>query len=226
LVAFASLWLIRRAGKQHLEGLLLACLGLASIAVRRFSPDGIIGGTIIGYSGWFTIGMAIAVACGDRGALPNLRLPPVALWALAAVGYVLLAGHLTPTPPTQGTLLDYCGLGVLAALVVVAAVIAQDNRATRIGKWLGDRSYGIYLWHFPILGWLASQDLSAWRYLADGILMAVLAAHLSFVFIERPLMRRAAAFGRQRGAIRRIRPTTQGDTRGVADAPAAATVAF
>jgi peptidoglycan/LPS O-acetylase OafA/YrhL len=218
VVAFASHWLIERGGRRHLEDLLLLCLGLASIAVRRFSPDGIVGGTILGYSGWFTIGMALAVASVDRRPLlRNLRARPAALWAIAAAGYMLLSGQFAFVRPTQGTLLDYCGLGLLATLVVLGAVIDDGDRATRIGKWLGDRSYGIYLWHYPILYWLTGQDLSVWRYLAIGILTTLLAAHLSFVFVERPLMHQAAAFGARRVAINRAQRATRGHAQGVAD---------
>lgn len=200
--------LIRRTRSGRIEGLFLLCVGLLSVAVRQLSPDGVIGGTIVGYGGWFAIGMALAVASANQSSLIHrIRLRPGALWALAAAGYLVLARHLSqPNPfPDQGTLLDYCGLGFLAALVVLGAV-SDSGKATPIGKWLGDRSYGVYLWHLPILVWLATKGLAGWEYLGAALCLTLLAAHLSFLLVERPLMRRAGTFVRQRAAHEKIPP--------------------
>ena len=226
LVALAVQRLVARGCDSRVEGLLLLGLGLVSIAVRRFSPDGVIGGTILGYSGWFAIGMALAVlATQPTQHFRRVKLPPASLWALAGLGYLLLSDHLTqPNPfPNQGTLLDYCGLGLLAALVVLTAINAAGNDATRIGKWLGDRSYGVYLWHEPILAWLAAKHLAGWHYLTEGIMLTVLAAHLSFVLVERPLMRHAAAFARRRSAAASRQPATLSRELTITDTPRTAT---
>ncbi len=106
---------------------------------------------------------------------------------------------------------------------MLTAINAHGNNATRIGKWLGDRSYGVYLWHYPILAWLAGKHLSGWHYLADGILLTALAAHLSFILVERPLMQHASSFGRRRFAATAAQPAAPSLERTITDMPIAAT---
>ena len=57
----------------------------------------------------------------------------------------------------------------------------------------GGCSYGIYLWHLPIVAWLAGKHLFVTQYLGISIGLTLLAAHLSCRLVERPLMRHAAA---------------------------------
>ena len=53
----------------------------------------------------------------------------------------------------------YRGGFVLLALATALAVAALAHPASRLGpivgcrpmRWIGERSYGIYLWHFPII---------------------------------------------------------------------------
>lgn len=92
---------------------------------------------------------------------------------------------------------------VLVALVVApllyAAASLTSNRerlVTRIGKWLGDHSYGLYLWHFPIIlavyGRGAFEKPAELSWIALKIVVIVVltfvAAWLSFRFVERPAM--------------------------------------
>ena len=106
LIALGVRRLIVRGCSRNVEGLVLLGLGVVSIAVRRFSPDGVIGGTILGYGGWFAIGMALAVlAAQPTQLLRRIKLPPTSLWALAGLGYLLLSDHLArPIPyPNRAT---------------------------------------------------------------------------------------------------------------------------
>ncbi len=186
-----------RERRERLEPWFLLALALASIAVRRLSPQGIAGGTILGYMGWFAIGMALARSLGHPRARLRLgNVGAIAPWGFAAAGYLLLSAILPTTVANQGTLGAYLGLGLLATLIVLPAVNGEHNQATRIGKWLGDRSYGIYLWHYPILAWLAVKLLSGWQYVASAVFLTLLASHLSYHLVERPLMRRARRFHR------------------------------
>jgi peptidoglycan/LPS O-acetylase OafA/YrhL len=51
-------------------------------------------------------------------------------------------------------------------------------------------SYGIYLWHYPVVRLLASLGVQEGR-LAATVVLTLLMALLSYYVIERPFLRRA-----------------------------------
>lgn len=61
-----------------------------------------------------------------------------------------------------------------------------DNR---VFVWLGERSYGIYLWHWPVLVIMNSQfPRMPVEYVAAIVgAISVIAAHLSYTFVETPM---------------------------------------
>lgn len=57
-------------------------------------------------------------------------------------------------------------------------------------KWIGERSYGIYLWHWPL--WVIAyytMPFSVWEIAVFVGLLAVVLAHLSYTFVETPVRR-------------------------------------
>jgi peptidoglycan/LPS O-acetylase OafA/YrhL len=56
--------------------------------------------------------------------------------------------------------------------------------------YLGRISYGIYLWHFPILRWLMESPMDAWSRLICTLALSLSAASLSYHFMEKPLLDR------------------------------------
>lgn len=129
-----------------------------------------------------------------------LRKSALDLAGLAAlVGLVLLVVY------TNGyTAFTYRGGTVLAAVlsvVLIAACVQPDGVLARAFSWqplvwLGQRSYSIYLWHYPLFALMNPVgDVSAkpwWVYLLEcGVVLAV--AELSYRFIETPF--RKGAFG-------------------------------
>ncbi len=78
-------------------------------------------------------------------------------------------------------------LASVASLVVVWAVSRPDawiGRALDVAplRWVGERSYGIYLWHWPLLLILPNLPVI-------GLTLSVVCAALSFQFIEQPVRR-------------------------------------
>jgi len=64
--------------------------------------------------------------------------------------------------------------------------------------WLGAISYGIYLWHFPIVQRVTvGPDMegfpggSLWRIAALSVPIVIACAALSYYALERPLLRRS-----------------------------------
>jgi peptidoglycan/LPS O-acetylase OafA/YrhL len=57
--------------------------------------------------------------------------------------------------------------------------------------YLGRISYGIYLWHFPILRWLLeSPPIDVWSRLFLTRALSLMVASLSYHYMEKPLLDR------------------------------------
>jgi peptidoglycan/LPS O-acetylase OafA/YrhL len=191
---FATLMRALGRRRQQLEPWVIVALAGGSVAVRILSPDGVLGGTLLGYFGWFAPGMLLAVIPAERWS--KLRIPPVVSWSLAGALFLVIAPRLPPTAvPPQGFMLQYVGFALVAVLIALPVFQARRG-ASRMGGWLGDRSYGIYLWHFPILVALSTDPahrLNPILYVTAAVTLTLLAAHASYEWLERPLMNKAAA---------------------------------
>lgn len=201
LLPLYAVVLARRRPGPRAELALLAALFVVSLAVRVWAEhDG--GGTAVvllftlpGFGTWFAAGMALAVLSAYA---PARRVRPLPWWAAAVAGYLVLAyaaGLPTllnrPSPGQAiGQHLAYLGVAVL---VFVPAVFAGDARlvralaAGRVATWLGLVSYGLYLYHQPLL--LAAAPGSMSSLLARGGGAALVAATVSYLALERPLLR-------------------------------------
>jgi len=124
------------------------------------------------------------------------RLAWPALGALALVAWRMPvtadAGLLTAAWYTVGFLV----VAVLSATLVAALELRPGGRMSRLLSltplaWVGrNLSYGIYLWHYPVVRLLASLGMT------DGLLpatalLSVLMALLSYYAVEAPFLRRA-----------------------------------
>lgn len=81
-----------------------------------------------------------------------------------------------------------------ASLVILAANQSSPLTASRPMQWLGDRSYSIYLWHWPVmvaLAYLEKQSESPW--VLGGILLSLLLGQLSYRLVETPVRRLLSA---------------------------------
>ena len=118
----------------------------------------------------------------------------------SGVVLVVLAMLVVPRLPPMRSVLDPVNAVLLLtalALVAVCGVLAAGSSAFTFWplRAVGAVSYGFYLWHFPLIAAYAGgvfRPLGTHR-AATSVLIAVGAlviAYLSFVFVERPLMRR------------------------------------
>lgn len=92
----------------------------------------------------------------------------------------------------------YRGGLLLASLVTATAIAVMVHPRSRLGKvvgarplvWIGKRSYGMYLWHYPILLLLnprnSTTDPSP-AYLALQLAIIVAISALSYRFVENPV---------------------------------------
>ncbi len=181
------------------------------------------------YFGHFAAGMTAAwifVRLRDRRGrlVPWLAVPTQAVAFVAIILMMRAAGmrDLTrgghPYFNASGNLLfehwTHTGrVGIAFAVLILATVLAppwaQWPAANRLARWVGEVSYGVYLWHLPLLS-LALTTLhfpvftneAFFRLLAFTLAGSLLLGWLSFTFVERPFIR----WARRRTRAREERP--------------------
>ncbi len=198
-----------RAGVVTVLGLLSALL-----MALRYDPDG--GATRVYYgTDTHLTGLMLGAALALAREAPHRAWTTTPAWerwrrpALggAAATLVVLAVVLTEDVPAtfRGGILLACA----ATTVLLAGVLDRPGRLralleTRPLTWVGRRSYGLYLWHWPVI-LVVGQDLptapgSTSYLLTRGwcVLVTVALADLSYRLLETPVRR--YGFG---GAARR-----------------------
>lgn len=86
-------------------------------------------------------------------------------------------------------------IGVLLLLVVVRQQgKVQKGLASRPMVWVGDISYSLYLWHWPLLVFAGQLWPGSWWARLAAVLVAIGLSWLSFKFIETPLRGRSSSF--------------------------------
>ncbi|WP_341746835.1 acyltransferase family protein [Dermatophilus congolensis] len=141
------------------------------------------------------VGAAVAACMQVRGVQLFVTRRAQPLMALGLVGVVaglcLLGGQHSPRPAY------FLGGGVAFAVVVavlVAATSAADRRegltlvlgSTPLG-WIGRISYGMYLWHWPLVVWIIGDRQWSPVRAAVVVVATVVMAQLSYTLVEVPL---------------------------------------
>jgi peptidoglycan/LPS O-acetylase OafA/YrhL len=204
------------ASKIHLLG--LGGLILASTAFRVWGTRADPGSALTVWPpaliGWFAGGMLLATLSVRRQAAghptgegPGGPRAGTACWVAAALGAIALAAWVPSQlfPPQEPALrLAFENLAYIAIAVLVVApavgVIGRGGPPARVLAFrplqlIGVISYGVYLWHYPIIQTLHdhglgdSGTLSTLGLAAAALAIASLAATLSYVAVERPAMR-------------------------------------
>ncbi|MEU0070077.1 acyltransferase [Streptomyces sp. NPDC006332] len=90
----------------------------------------------------------------------------------------------------------FLAAAVLSAVVVAALELCPGAWPSRLlsvsaAVWVGrNLSYGMYLWHYPVIRLLSDLGVQGGRLLPAGLAATVAAALASYVLVERPLSRR------------------------------------
>ena len=82
--------------------------------------------------------------------------------------------------------------GTILTVLMVYAVSGRKTWFSRflsnpVLKWIGDRSYSIYLWHYPIILLISKGIKASWWITLIEIVLSVVLAELSYRFIETPI---------------------------------------
>ncbi|MEI6987490.1 MAG: acyltransferase family protein [Rhodospirillaceae bacterium] len=137
----------------------------------------------------FALGAIIYIAFpGD----PAIKKNNISIWFALTAGLLMICGSAV----VLNEHLAYPGVWALvpsvgAALVIAAGNLLSAGRGSPLAQpglvWLGDRSYSLYLWHWPIFVLGFSLGVQGQVLPTLGlILLSLLAAMLSYRFIERP----------------------------------------
>ncbi|WP_322410090.1 acyltransferase family protein [Microbacterium invictum] len=201
--------LLPRAWARAGAAVLLATASALWMAVLVTTGAGAPGGDVTrAYFGTDThafgilLGVALAFATtavlgrGSPASRPRWTSPVGA----AAISGLVLLSFLAPVDAVS----TFPGTLVAASLLSAAAITAGVWPGSRFGsaidaqplRWIGDRSYGIYLWHWPILVLLLAglQGTGAEAGVPGSVGLAALvltlgAAELSYRFVETPVRR-------------------------------------
>jgi peptidoglycan/LPS O-acetylase OafA/YrhL len=123
---------------------------------------------------------------------------------LALPGMLLLDGrpNVNPSVSLHPVVLAWHGLASVPVAGLLVACVAGAPWAARVLAsrpmlWLGDISYSVYLWHLPVIAWVAWQSgaLAAndfWPYFAACLLLTLGLASASWWCVERPAQAWAA----------------------------------
>lgn len=122
----------------------------------------------------FVVGAAVRLY-GERLAVPRWTVP-AALAAIVVLGVVPLRGHA----------LTYLAGGPAIAALTGVLILAWRHWTTvtgplRAGVWLGTVSYAAYLWNYPLSLWLPALP---------AVALTLVAAALSWRYVEAPLQAR------------------------------------
>lgn len=163
-----------------------------------------------------TILMGAALATAWRPAALPKRLAPgptaamtlIGIGSLFAVIWTFVNVDETSTMLYRGGFLVFAGLvAVLIAVTTHPAIAAGKLLGVQPLRYLGQRSYGLYLWHWPIFMITRPGIDIGWTGLAAFIFqmtLTLIAAELSYRFLEMPI--RHGAIGRIWNSWRALEP--------------------
>ena len=171
----------------------IATASIASLAITLlgpFSNDDGVGAFLFGFYGplgrvWeFGVGALIALG------IHRIRLAKGLATALGALGMVLVVVAFVLTPATA----NVPGSGSIAPVLGTAMLLLAGCRANPVSSslcvapltFMGDRSYSIYLWHWPVIVWVATFNDSSVA-LSLAATASLVPAFLSYRFIENPI---------------------------------------
>ena len=207
LIVVAVVWRARPEAVRRRLALWLGGAAVASAAlplVVSMSPDRV-------YLGTDTRAAEILAGCVLAVVLSRHRLgDPVAAGpvrsVLRVVGPVALVGALAIwvlVPKSAAWIYDggFAGYAVLSCVLITACLDRGNAVAVvlrrRVLVWLGERSYSLYLLHFPLFMVVSSQrtGLGFWPLLAVRLAATVSLSELLHRFVEEPLRRGRRVLG-------------------------------
>ena len=119
---------------------------------------------------------------------------------LAALGILIWANtHYTLLMPDADQLFrgGFLITSIATAIVIACVVTPNSNLNSVLGLapfvWVGKRSYGLYLWHWPVFQLTRERvdvDINGWELFAVRMFVTLVLVEISYQCIERPIRER------------------------------------
>ncbi len=171
---------------------------LLRLGTARSAPPIVLAG------GWKVVSLTRESATQSRTRVVTAVVGSIALAGIVGVAFV----------PATATAATFPGVLLLASILSAVAIAAAVWPGSAFGprldrpllRWIGDRSYGIYLWHWPILvllvaGVQGTGPEAGFSPLlgAAALVLTILIAEISYRVLETPIRRLGF-----RGALRAL----------------------
>jgi peptidoglycan/LPS O-acetylase OafA/YrhL len=122
------------------------------------------------------------------------RIPSPVRPVLGWIGLIGIGASLFLVKEAPGFPAPWAALPVLSTVLVIAAGTGGPQRflfplTNRLSVYLGDISYSLYLWHFPVIVLLAELPLKESTYYALALLVMFSLSIASFHLVEDPVRR-------------------------------------
>ena len=208
VIAIAGVWLLRARGRWMALSLFVVAivwraavwwLDAGSHPATPSPAQFIHASQLPGVIDAFAAGMLVALwtisrresgAQSQRSSALILTVLAVSAWSIALTGFVAHAADYWTNPVSAIFLRSLTA--VAGGLAVAAAFAASAPRIGRAAMTLvGDLSYGLYLWHFPVLLWLQARwpDAPPWRFALAVFALTIALSALTWFALERPILR-------------------------------------
>ncbi|MFC7486839.1 acyltransferase family protein [Knoellia sp. CPCC 206453] len=204
-----ALVLLRLAPSSRVRAGVAVALALGSAVLMASSYDPAMGATRVYYgTDTHLTGLMLGAALAFAWAAPHrawtststwqrIRVPAVAVAGLVLVALVALLDESTPLTFRGGILAASLATTVLVLGVVERPTPLRSVLDLPVLRWIGERSYGLYLWHWPViliveadLPWASrGADDYLWSRLWCIVVTAAI-ADLSYRLIETPVRQR------------------------------------
>lgn len=185
--------------KKNLTVMLCSVIGLSALASfvwacidTNLSPTSAYFSTMSrGFE--FAAGGLLAVCARQLHELPQAVRP-----ALTVLGLLGIVGAVYFIAPGDGFPGPLAILPALSTILIIAAGTGRVQRPSRIPgiskttSYIGDISYSLYLWHWPVIVIIAALVPTTPGSIAAVVAITFILAALSYRYVETPFQRRAS----------------------------------
>jgi peptidoglycan/LPS O-acetylase OafA/YrhL len=194
--------MLKRFSRQQIAALLAVVAAMEMVARAACSASGILwfraDASTLTHSDGLLLGSALAlmwVQHEGSTVWPKFRLVTPFLGWVSAVTLLLVSVIGDSDRSSLWIVLAECAaLGLLVDLLARPTSPLSMLLQLKPLQWIGQRSYGCYLWHWPIFVLVSTWSQSKWITLGIDFPGTMAVAALSYRFVERPFLERKRKF--------------------------------